>query len=303
MTAGYTPPMERPRTPDAPAADNRISDLAAWLEQRGVPSGRLRALREELDTLERPPGLLRAWSRSASDFATRQWGHLVGELRESSALMDIVRRGCAGEELSLAERTQARAQLLDLLRMAPAGMLVLVLQAVPVPGTGLLAPWMLRRLGLMPSRWREAHLLHALQEEAERLRAGRYDAEASAVDALREALTAEARQRDAQAAQCALLDWWDADGNGEWDPPERAAYAEAVARLALGLPDTRHQRRWYVAWNHQVFGPIALVDLVDDAPGGPLLVRLEGDPGWVRLSDLGPRARAGQEARSSADPS
>ena len=40
-----------------------------------------------------------------------------------------------------------------------AGILAAANSTFPVPGTGLLTPWLLQRLGLMPSRWREAHLL------------------------------------------------------------------------------------------------------------------------------------------------
>jgi hypothetical protein len=267
--------------------DNRIAQLAAWLEERGVAADHLHQLEPELEALERPPGVFRRWTRTASTFASKQWRHLLGELQESRDVMDIIRRARAGEPITPAERDQARAQLHDLLRMAPAGLLVLALEFFPIPGTGLLAPWALMRLGLMPSRWREAHLLHELRQEADRLRARHLDEEAAAVEALERTLTLEGEARDAQATAEALLSWWDADGDGEWDDEEIAAYEAAIAGLQADLPRTRHQKRWYVSWNHHVFGPARLDALVGDAPdGGPLLVRRDDQAAWVRLGDL-----------------
>lgn len=269
-----------------PNHGNRVALVAAWLESRGVDANHLHALEDELDAIERPPGVFRRWSHAAASFASQQWAHLVGELRESGEVVALIAKAARGEPLTDAQRHQVRSQLLDLLRMAPAGLLVLALESVPVPGTSVVAPWVLMRLGLMPSRWREAHLLHELRQEARRLRAAHLTEEAALVEALERRITLEGEARDDAAEAAALLTFWDADRDGQWSAVEIASYDAAVADLREALPTTRAQRRWYVAWHHHVFGPTSLDALVGDAPGGPLLVRLDSGTAWVRLRDL-----------------
>ncbi len=265
---------------------NRVKELAEWLEGRGVAADGVRALETELDALERPAGLWSRMKKGALGLARRQWAHILGELEESKEVLALVRRAQAGESLQPAEQELVRGQLFDMLRVAPAGLMVVALQVFPIPGTGLLAPWVLMRLGLMPSRWREAHLLDQLRKESERLRAAHLDEEADAIDALERSLTEEGEARERRASEATLLAWWDADGDGQWSAEERAAYDAALDELAAGLSHSRQQRRWFLAWRHHVFGPARLDDLQEQRPDGELLVSLDGSRQWVRLSDL-----------------
>ena len=143
--------------------NGRIITLARDLEARGVQVDALLALQQELDVIETPPSLLGRVTQRVRRVASTQWKHVIGELQESQEVFGLLtRRVQKQQELTPAERDAIRCQILDLLRVVPAGLIAFANTALPVPGTGLLTPWLLARLGLMPSRWREAHLLARL---------------------------------------------------------------------------------------------------------------------------------------------
>ena len=87
----------------------------------------------------------------------------------------------------------------------------------PIPGTSVFTPWLLARLGLMPSRWREAHLLDQLRKEAARLRQAGHSEQAKRVSRLGSDLEAEANARERAAHEASLLTHWDANQNGIWE--------------------------------------------------------------------------------------
>jgi hypothetical protein len=202
----------------------------------------------------------------------------------------VQRRVSTDEPLTAAESDKIRTQMLDLLRVVPAGLIAFANSALPVPGTGLLTPWLLARLGLMPSRWREAYLLATLDDQARSLRAAGMDSAADEVEALEHLLEEEADAREEAAHAAALLTHWDANGNGEWDPEERAAYDDVVVQLQQKIPLHGHQRRWFMSWDHQVFGPTRLDDMANASGSVPLLICFDGNSGWVCLADLVPES-------------
>lgn len=270
-------------------SQGRIIALAKDLEARGVQVDGLLGLQEELDVIEAPPSLLGRLTQGVRKVASRQWKHVLGELQESQEVLGLLtRRVRDNEPLTPAQTDAVRSQLLDLLRVVPAGLIAFANSALPVPGTGLLTPWLLARLGLMPSRWREAHLLARLDDEARRLRALGQDAAADRVEALEHEIEEEADAREAAAHAAALLTHWDANGNGVWDDHEREAYDLAVARMRGLAKERDHQRRWFLSWNHQVFGPTRLSDVAGVQDSVALLVCFDGRSGWISLSDLFP---------------
>ncbi len=166
-------------------AQGRIAIVALRLEQRGIDPGHLRVLQEELDVIERPPGIFGRLSAALKQKAATQWGHLVGELRESAEVMGLISGRLRNQRpLTPEERDKVRAQMLDLLKVVPAGLIAVGNAALPIPGTGIFTPWILVKLGLMPSRWREAHLLDQLQREQARLREQGHSDEAEELQAL-----------------------------------------------------------------------------------------------------------------------
>jgi len=270
-----------------PALERLVADLDA----HGVDSAGLRSLQMELEELEHPPGFLVRVTRKVKDTLRRNWGHALGELEETARLVRLVRKALQHGRSSLTpeERSEARAQVADLLRMAPASAVFLALELIPLPGTAVFTPWILIRLGLLPSRWREAHLLHGLREEAGKLRAAAHPEEAAAVERVVKAVEEGCKQRERAAHEAALLTHWDFDGNGRWDPEERAAYEQTVEALAGAAGGRASDRVWFLRHAEYVFGPFRLSELRELDTDVDLLVCLERDTPWVDLADL--RAR------------
>ena len=277
-------------------SDARLRRIVEDLRSRGVELGELEALQTELDALEEPPGLLRRVSRNMLDFARTQWGRVMGEVEESKEAGALLARRLAGEELTEEERATFQAQLGDMLRMVPASLIAVAMEAIPVPGTMVVTPWLLLRLGLMPSQWREVHLLDRLQAEAERLRAAHEEGAADRLDALRQTLTLEAEERAREQVDADLHVHWDADGDGHWDEEETAAYDEALAALHARVDEDGWHRRWFLWHRGRVFGPVKLEELREAAPEAPFLVTHDDVEGWVVLGQL---LKAGQDGSVS----
>lgn len=278
----------------------RLVSLALDLESQGIRGASLRQLQEELDAIENP-SMLGRLSASARESARLHWNNIVGELQESRELLAIITRRVSGAgPLSDDDADKVRSQLGDMLRVVPAGILALANAALPLPGTGLLTPWLLSRLGLMPSRWREAHLLAELHAEEDRLRAAGHAAAADRLHDLAEDLEEEADAREALARDAALLPLWDENDNGRWDEAERAAYDQAVA--ALRALDAREfsRRQWFLRIDDHLFGPCRLSEL----PVLPAraLVSLRGRSGWVAIDALPDAARPAAAARPEGTP-
>jgi hypothetical protein len=264
-----------------------IEAVAQQLEAKGVDAGDLRDLQEELDGLESPPGFFSLVSAKALAAARRQWAHVMGELSESAEAMGILRRAVNSKEgISPEEADMVRDQMWDLVRIVPASIIAVANAALPVPGTGLLTPWILHRLGVMPSRWREAHLLTHLQTEADRLRTDGMDAEARALDEVRQEIENEADQRERVERDAALLTYWDANKNGIWDPEEEAAYQSALDAVSQRYSDAPTQKRWFLLHEEAVIGPVRLSTYTDGNLGPKMLVCWDGRSGWVSLQDV-----------------
>ena len=262
-------------------SDARLHQLIRELRERDVDVGGLQALEDELDALENPT----IWQRLRG-FMDRQVGNVFGEMRESAHLVGLIRRAVSGDELSAEETARAREQLADLARLVPASALALAIEAIPIPGTSMATPWLLTKLGLMPSHWREAHVLSRLREEAETLRKQGQAEAAARIDQLATTITQEADRREHASANADLLLHWDQNRDGHWDPSEVQAYEDWLGRLRSELGDHGWHRRWFLWHRGQVFGPVRVEELRQVGVQLPLLVCLEGRPGWVALADL-----------------
>ena len=138
-----------------------------------------------------------------------------------------------------------RSQMLDLLKVVPAGLIAATNSVLPVPGTSMLTPWLLVKLGLMPSRWREAHVLSQLQQESKRLRDQGFVDAAADIDALRHSIEDEADRREVAEREASLLTHWDANQNGVWD---------ASGGYPGNQGEKRDQKRGTHNFLHRLFG-------------------------------------------------
>ncbi|MEM6296972.1 MAG: hypothetical protein AAGA54_37250 [Myxococcota bacterium] len=273
-------------------ADQTLSDVAQRLSARGVETHALRELQEELDALERPPSLITRMTSAAKDSASKHWKNFVGELSESKEAMGIIAARVQGGEVSAADRDKVRAQLLDMVKVFPAGLIAAANSAFPVPGTGLFTPWILQRLGLMPSRWREAHLLDQLHKRRIELEKQGFYSEAQALEELEHRLEAEADAREAAASSAGLLTHWDANRNGRWDPEEKVAYLQELEKMRRLAKDRFERKHWFLDTEGEIFGALRLSELVEDPEckmhleDEELLVCFDGKTGWVALPDL-----------------
>jgi hypothetical protein len=258
--------------------------LSARLEERGIAVGELPSLAAELEVEE--GGFVRRQMQRAADFMARQLSHARGEWSESEEAVLLITARLWGEELSAEEQERLWSQLADLARVVPAAAIALAAESLPMMGTAFITPYVLGRLGLLPSRWRDARLRDHLRREAERLRGVRADLEAAALEQLAEEVDCQRRLRLRAAEEAALLARWDRDGDGRWSPDERKAYEELVQALRADLQRTAPRPRWMLLAGEEVFGPMALSAIADlgDAPG--MIVHLDGVEGWVRLVDL-----------------
>jgi hypothetical protein len=265
----------------------QLQAVTKELQKSGYDVSGLVAVERELKSLERPPGLMSRLSGNLKQAAASQWRNLVGELQESREAFGLLRGALSGKRLSADERDKVRSQMLDLMRLFPAGLIAAANSAFPIPGTGLLTPWILRKMGLLPSRWREAHVLSELKKQYEKLeREGNHKA-AARLRAIEHELEEQAGERDRIARDAQLLTHWDENNNGIWDADERVKYDAAVSALRAQLPVIASKKRWFFSYEGEVFGPLRLGELQKRGePGVGLLCCYDGKSGWLAVGDL-----------------
>jgi hypothetical protein len=264
-----------------------IEKIAQRLDAAGHDSGELHDLQVELDILEKPPSFWQRMHRSAQEFASRQWEMLAGELQESKLAMQITVKALRSRDSVTAEELHfVREQMMDLLRVLPAGAVIFANAALPLPATSILTPRILHKLGLMPSMWREAHLLSHLQDEVNRLRALGLDGEASEIEEIVHEIESEVRCKEQLVREARLLPHWDLDGNGRWDPEERQAYSDALDKVVSQLEEERPGRIWYLLEEDEVFGPFAAGRLHEFKETKRVLICRSGDQSWVSLFEV-----------------
>ena len=190
-----------------------------------------------------------------------------------------------GEVVSEAEADTVRAQLFDMIRVVPAAFIAVANAAIPIPGSSMVTPWLLHRLGFMPSRWREAHLIDQLTAEVERLNHAGLASEASALQAVATDIEACAVRRERVAIDAATLTYWDANNNGIWDDDERTAYADAVTRISQRWRTDFTRKRWFLLHEGVVIGPIRASEIASEPEPG-LLICWDGLSGWVALTHV-----------------
>ena len=268
---------------------DRLRRVTSKLETLGVEVDELRSLEAEVAVNECPPGFLGKLGHKAKDTLRTQWANLRGEAGETREIFVLLAQRIKRKEpLAAEEADKVRSQLIDVVKVVPAGVLAAANMALPIPGAVLLTPLLLSKMGLMPSRWRDAHVLEKLRHKADRLRSTGHESEADELDAIRAEVEAEADEREEVAASSGLLTEWDANDNGAWDDDEMAAYRKELDRLH-GLLDSKGARKsWFLRLGPETWGPVRISELLAEADelDDDLLVCYDGRSGWVNLQDL-----------------
>lgn len=269
--------------------DDSLAELADQLEAEGLDAADLRALDAELEMAERPPGLLKRLSARAKEKAAKHWANFVGELKESGEAMKLIGAAMQGRELTPAERDAIRSQILDLVRVFPASLIAAANSAFPIPGTGLFTPWILLRLGLMPSHWREAHVIDQLRKKQEQAQSQGLFEQAERLGAVADRIEHDAEVREKVSHDAELLTAWDENRNDQWDPEEIEAYLAELERVKELAEKFANRKQWYFCEKGEVFGAGRLSELEwqkreDDQAW--LLVCFAGKTGWVSLAHV-----------------
>ena len=130
---------------------DRLKQVTAKLEAHGLDVSKLRSLEVELAVNERPPGFLGRLGGQAKEILHAQWVNLRGEAGETrEAFVLLVRRIREKKPMAPEEADKVKAQLIDLVKILPAGVFAAANAALPIPGTSWLTPMLLCKMGLMP---------------------------------------------------------------------------------------------------------------------------------------------------------
>jgi hypothetical protein len=250
--------------------ENHLQKIIEQLKSQGIDTGQLNHIQEELQQTHRP------WYSKLKQKIQKQWTHISGEIKESKRLIQLLKRR---SNLDENEKLEVREQLADLFRMLPAGLIAAANAALPIPGTSMLTPLLLRKAGLLPSRWREAHILETLQNEQKKLESMGQTEMAKEINDLANEICEEADKRQ---EVCSLLSIWDDNQNGIWDPEEIDSYNKEVQNIHLALENSRNKRNWFLMQHGFVFGPTSLPDKFED---DKILISHGGDTKWVRFVD------------------
>ncbi|NCG21789.1 MAG: hypothetical protein GWP91_22460 [Rhodobacterales bacterium] len=261
--------------------------IAKDLEKQGVDTRVLRDLENELATIEAPPGIFGRMTAAVKGSAKRNWGRMVGEVGESRELFSLIQQRIKNEQpLSNQEKAKIKSQLADLFKVVPAGFIAATNTILPIPGTSMLTPILLVKMGLMPSRWREAHILNELRKQSKHLRETGHLAEAAELDALQQRIGNESDAREDASQRAALLTHWDKDNNGVLDEEEKRVYQIALRQLQTKALQHGSEERWFLKHNGQVMGPVNLDHLKGVDLDSALLVCFDGKSGWVALEPI-----------------
>lgn len=255
-------------------------DIIKQLEAMGLDSAQIATVFDDIEQNKRP-WYKRLWSKG-----THQVQHLRAEAQETKQLAALLKKG--SKNLSPEEQAEVRAQLWDLFKVLPAGLIAGGNAILPIPGTSVFTPLLLAKAGLLPSRWREARILHQLQMEERRLREMGQDALANQLHEITEQVEHNADLRAHQAND--ILHHWDANGNGQWDEEEIADYNQVCQITKERLVSEAHCANWFIQQNDLIFGPTEAKNL--SACADHAWIRHypseEEATKWVRLSDVLP---------------
>jgi len=258
------------------SVEEKITSLKTILEEKGIKLEEIAHLEAALETTKKP------LHKRALSVLKANWARVKGEITESKELSSLLHKAKKDgvKSLSNEEKIIIKTQLKDFFRIFPATLVAGVNAVLPIPGTGMFTPLLLRKLGLLPSRWREAHMLQTLQTVHKKLKEQGEQTSLKILEDLEHDMEEEAQERRV----CDLLVVWDTNNNGVWDDNEIAAYQEELKRTQEFWDQHEDEKNWFLLHDGLVFGPTSFKNVPNDIE--QLLVRYQDKTEWVRFSDL-----------------
>jgi len=256
--------------------EEKIASLKSILGEKGIQLDEISHIEAALQTTKQP------LHKRALSVLKANWTRVKGEVSESKELSILLRKAKREgvKSLSNEEKIIIKTQLKDFFRVFPATLVAGVNAVLPIPGTGMFTPLLLRKLGLLPSRWREAHMLKTLQAAHKKLKDQGEKKTLLLLEELQQDVEEEANKRTV----CDLLVVWDANNNGIWDQEEIDAYQKELQRTQDFWDKNLDEKNWFLLHDGLVFGPISLHKVPGDIEN--LLIRYQDTTEWVRYSDL-----------------
>jgi hypothetical protein len=303
LASCYSPPMSDTPVKPALSADlarllaeasradealaGELESIAADLRAEGhhVHAAELEEAHASAPLVGRIGAKLGEWTHKLREAAAHQWTLFSREVGESRELVSLLRRRLTGEirHFSPEEEALIRRQVADLFRTVPATALALA----PVPGIAVITPFVLRRLNLLPSAWREAGLIARLQQSAERL--GREGHTSVSARLLKVIASLEERQRH-QSDRVRTLrehpeirELYDLNADGILDDQEWALFEADQKRLAALIASDTGEAVWFVTTDGHVGEPLHLKDILSLPLPEHALVRPSGLERWLPL--------------------
>jgi len=269
----------------SPAIADQLRDLESTLRTKGLAEEArdIGEMREQASAMGQVGRRIGGLAGNLKEMAARQWHFFLREMGESREAVSLLRRRMSGEikSFSPAEQELVRDQVADLFRMVPATALALA----PVPGIAVITPFVLKKLNLLPSAWREANLLHRLQETAAQLEE---KGEVQEAQRLRE-VAAQVRAKNAdrsdrlrtlrQHPSIRLL--YDFNMDGEIDDDEWALLKTDRQHIRACAGDDSQAPRWYFTTDGETRGPVALAELRAMPLPDQTLITVEGLARWI----------------------
>ena len=257
------------------STEEKLQILCARLKEQGIEIEEMSHLTLAVESTKIP------MHKKAINIFVQNWKRVRGELKESKELIKLINqaRKEGKDTLREDERLFIRQQLKDFFRVFPASIIAGANAVLPIPGTSLITPILLKKLNLLPSRWREAHMLKTLQQTHQKLKKQGKTKELALLSQIESELEDQAKQRQ----ECDLLIVWDANQNGVWDEEEKQAYQEELKKTHAMYQEAKDERSWFILQDGLIFGPTALSTVSDKLD---VLIRFQDKTQWVRYQDM-----------------
>jgi len=272
------------------AIDAELAQVEEALREKGLSdeASELESVRREAPLRRGLVERLGALAEGAREIGRRQLELLAQEMADSRELVSLLSARASGKikQFSAEEEALVRGQLWDLFRSVPATAIVLA----PVPGIALLSPFVLKKLNLLPSAWREAHVIDRLErtiaqleeqgetEEAERLRA--------TVAQLEERNRDRSDRMRTLRQHPLLREIYDVDQSGSIDDEEWASIKQDRDAMRKAVAEGEKAQLWFVSTGGDVEGPVDLTTLLNAPLPDHTLVRIVELPRWVPINLL-----------------